>query len=161
MSESRDLERRRLGPGGPEVPVVGMGTWSTLDVSGPAAEAERHGIVAEALDAGTRLFDSSPERVVLPLAAELGLGVLVMRPLGRGRARPAVPGRHGPRAAAPVRRGDLGPGAPGVGALDPRVTAVIPATRRPGRPAENAAAGLPPWLGEEERALVARLAGAG
>jgi hypothetical protein len=35
---------------------------------------------------------------------------------------------------------------------------VIPATSRPGRMRENAAAGTGPWLGPEERDLVARLA---
>jgi hypothetical protein len=35
----------------------------------------------------------------------------------------------------------------------------IPATSRPGRAAENAAAGEPPWFGADERAYVARLAG--
>ena len=41
---------------------------------------------------------------------------------------------------------------------DPRVAVVIPATSRPERVQENAAAGSPPWLGPEERALVERLA---
>jgi hypothetical protein len=35
----------------------------------------------------------------------------------------------------------------------------IPATSRPERPAENAAAGAPPWFDAEQRALVERLAG--
>ena len=35
---------------------------------------------------------------------------------------------------------------------DPRVDLVIPATRRPERATENAAAGSPPWFGPEERA---------
>ena len=42
---------------------------------------------------------------------------------------------------------------------DPRVDLVIPATSKPERTAENAAAGGPPWLGPEERAYVERLAG--
>jgi hypothetical protein len=42
---------------------------------------------------------------------------------------------------------------------DDRVDVAIPATSRPERPAENAAAGEPPWFGPEERALVERLAG--
>jgi aryl-alcohol dehydrogenase-like predicted oxidoreductase len=268
------VETRRLGDEGPDVPVVGMGTWRTLDVSGRQAAA-RHAIVAEALDAGTTLFDTSPmygraprvladalagrrdgalvatkvwtpspeegqrqieeslalygrvecyqlhnlvawrehlprleglrerglvdvvgathyspsafdeleevmrtgrvgmvqvpynplqrevERRILPLAAERGIGVLVMRPLGEGRL-----------AARPPAAVDLAPLAEhGVttwaqallkwGLSDPRVTAVIPATSRPGRPSENAAAGSPPWFGAEERDLVARLAGSG
>jgi aryl-alcohol dehydrogenase-like predicted oxidoreductase len=43
---------------------------------------------------------------------------------------------------------------------DPRVDLVIPATRRPERTAETAAAGEPPWFGPDERQLVERLAGA-
>lgn len=41
---------------------------------------------------------------------------------------------------------------------DPRVDLVIPATTRPERTAETAAAGQPPWFGPEERSLVEELA---
>ena len=41
---------------------------------------------------------------------------------------------------------------------DPRCTVAIPATSRPERMTENAAAGEPPWFGPDERALVERLA---
>jgi aryl-alcohol dehydrogenase-like predicted oxidoreductase len=41
---------------------------------------------------------------------------------------------------------------------DKRVDVVIPATRSPDHARSNAAAGSPPWLGPEERALVERLA---
>jgi aryl-alcohol dehydrogenase-like predicted oxidoreductase len=52
------MERRRLG-GDLVVPVVGLGTWSVLDV-GPDREAEAARVVATTLDAGCRLFDTSP-----------------------------------------------------------------------------------------------------
>jgi diketogulonate reductase-like aldo/keto reductase len=42
---------------------------------------------------------------------------------------------------------------------DPRCHVAIPATSSPEHMAEDAAAGSPPWLGPEERDLVARLAG--
>jgi aryl-alcohol dehydrogenase-like predicted oxidoreductase len=42
--------------------------------------------------------------------------------------------------------------------LDERVDLVIPATRRPERVLENAAAGRPPWFGPAERRLVEELA---
>ncbi len=42
---------------------------------------------------------------------------------------------------------------------DRRCHVAIPATASPERLADNAAAGSPPWLGPEERDLVARLAG--
>jgi aryl-alcohol dehydrogenase-like predicted oxidoreductase len=268
------MERRALGAGGPEVPVVGLGTWQTLDVRGAAAEASAHEVVAAALDAGATFVDTSPmygeaervlagglgarreqafvadkiwtpdartgeaqaraalawygridlyqvhnlvntrahldllerlrgegrvghigathysasafgdlaavmrsgridaiqipynpherevEREILPLAAELGLGVVVMRPLGGG----------GLVRRAPAER-DLAPLA-GFGVRtwsqalikwamsDARCTVAIPATSRAERARENAAAGEPPWLGPDERALVARLAGA-
>ena len=41
---------------------------------------------------------------------------------------------------------------------DDRVDVVIPATRRPEHATENAAAGVPPWFGPEERRYVERLA---
>jgi aryl-alcohol dehydrogenase-like predicted oxidoreductase len=44
------------------------------------------------------------------------------------------------------------------GLSDPRVHVSLAATARPGRLAENAAAGAPPWFGPEERAYVLRLA---
>ena len=42
---------------------------------------------------------------------------------------------------------------------DRRVDLVIPATSRPERATENAAAGSEPWFGPDERAYVERLAG--
>jgi aryl-alcohol dehydrogenase-like predicted oxidoreductase len=41
---------------------------------------------------------------------------------------------------------------------DARVDLAIPATSRPERALENAAAGSAPWLGAEERAYIERLA---
>jgi aryl-alcohol dehydrogenase-like predicted oxidoreductase len=99
------------------------------------------------------------EREILPLAEELGLGVVVMRPLGGGGLARREPPAD---ALAPLR--DLGVTTWAQALLkwalsDPRCTVAIPATSRVERVAENAAAGEPPWLGAEERALVARLAG--
>jgi diketogulonate reductase-like aldo/keto reductase len=261
------MERRRLGKDGPEVPVVGLGSWLTFDVD----ESEQDmvdAVVEAAWSEGTRLVDSSPmygraearlnralasrreafvatkiwtdstsegreqfgaqlgyfggridleqvhnlvaweaqltwleeerdvgrvgqlgathysagafhelERVmrtgrietiqvpynpheqevaarILPLAEELGLGVIVMRPLGE---RELLPGPD------PARLAPLGvqswPQALIKWCLsDPRVTAVIPATRNPAHARENGYAGSPPWFGPEERKLVEELA---
>jgi aryl-alcohol dehydrogenase-like predicted oxidoreductase len=269
------MEQRALGRTGPDLPVIGMGTWQTFDVRGSSAEAQVAAVVDAALAAGTRVFDSSPmygeservlagalgarrdeafvatkvwtadpleaeaqvrsaldwyggrvdlyqvhnlvawrdrlallereraagrigslgathyspsafgelagvmrtgridaiqipynpheravEREILPLAAELGLGVLVMRPFGGGRL-----GRRPVSAEdlAPLR--EFGVETWGQALLkwvlsDERCTVAIPATSRPERAEENAAAGQPPWFGPDERALVARLAGA-
>jgi diketogulonate reductase-like aldo/keto reductase len=99
------------------------------------------------------------EREILPLAAELGLGVVVMRPFGEGSLTRRAPSRSdlAPLAEFGVRTWAQ--------ALlkwvlsDPRCHVAIPASSRPERVAENAAAGEPPWFGADERALVARLAG--
>jgi aryl-alcohol dehydrogenase-like predicted oxidoreductase len=270
------MEQRRLGGSGLDVPVVGMGTWQTLDVRGAEAERRAHAIVAEALDAGARFIDSSPmygeservvgealaslgrrdeavvatkvwtpspsegeaqveralrwyggrvelyqihnlvawrehlpmlehrrdagqiraigathyspsafrelatvmrtgritaiqvpyspaerevEREILPLAAELDIGVVVMRPLGGGSLVRRAPD---PDALEPLRR--YGVETWGQALLkwvlsDPRCHVAIPATSTPGRMTENAAAGEPPWLDDDARDYVAQLTG--
>jgi aryl-alcohol dehydrogenase-like predicted oxidoreductase len=52
------VESRPLGDGGPELPVVGMGTWQTFDVRGSLEGPQA--VVDAALAAGARVFDSSP-----------------------------------------------------------------------------------------------------
>ena len=264
------MERRQLGTAGPEVPVVGVGTWKTFDVK---RAADRRPVVDVALELGANLFDSSPmygaaehvlgellggrrdqalvatkvwtpddaeaerqieralsyydgvvdlyqvhnlvawparlallerlrdagsvrsigithyahsafdelmqimrggrvssiqvpynaldravERAVLPLAAELGIGVLIMQPLGTG-----------PLARRSVSSEQLRPlSAFGVHSWsqallkwllsDPRVTTVLPATTSAEHMRLNAQAGNGPWFGAEERAYVVQLA---
>jgi aryl-alcohol dehydrogenase-like predicted oxidoreductase len=266
------MERRALGADGPEVPVVGLGTWQTLDVR-RAHEAGAHAVVAAALDAGSTFVDTSPmygeaervladglgtrraeafvadkiwtpdagtgeaqaraaldrygridlyqvhnlvntrahldlldrlrgegrvgllgathyrasafgelasvmrsgridaiqvpynpherevEREILPLAAELGLGVVVMRPLGGGGLVRRAPSEA---ELAPLAEFGVQTWAQALlkwALSDARCTVAIPATSRVERVGENAVAGEPPWFGREERALVARLAG--
>jgi aryl-alcohol dehydrogenase-like predicted oxidoreductase len=267
------IEQRRLGASGPDVPVVGLGTWQRLESAARAGAAGA--LVTAALDAGIRVFDSSPmygraeellaealrsrrpeafvatkvwtpspaegeqqlaravewfggrvdlmqihnlvaweehlpmlekardagtvglvgathwsagafgelasvmrtgrldaiqipynpqetavEREILPLAEDLGLGVMVMRPFGEGGLLRADPG---PSALAPLAPFGVQtwPQALLKWILsDPRCHVAIPATSRPDRVAENAAAGQPPWFGPDERRLVSRLAGA-
>ncbi len=97
------------------------------------------------------------EREILPLAADLGLGVVVMRPFAGGALL-----RRMPSAA------ELAPLAPfGIRTWpqallkwilsDRRCHVAIPATSKPDRMAENAAAGTPPWFDREARDLLARL----
>jgi aryl-alcohol dehydrogenase-like predicted oxidoreductase len=99
------------------------------------------------------------ERELLPLAAELGVPVVVMVPLGSGRlvARP-------PDSAAlePLRPFGVVTWAQALlkwTLSDERVDAVLPATRRADRVRENAATGEPPWFGPDERRYVEELAG--
>lgn len=99
------------------------------------------------------------ERELLPLAAELGVAVIVMRPLGGGELVRRAPSED---ALAPLRAFGIEtwPQALLKWVLsDDRVDVAIPATGRPERTAENAAAGSPPWFGPGERALVEELAG--
>ena len=267
------MERRLLGATGFQVPVVGMGTWRTFDVSGATAEAECRRVVTSGRTSGVRFFDSSPmygraetvlaralepnrdtalvatkvwassssegqeqieralalydgrvdlyqihnllswrthldtlerlhargvvgaigathynasafgelekvmrtgritavqipynprerevERVLLPLAADLGLGVVVMRPFAEGGLL-----RRSPSTKDLEPLGEFGvrtwPQALLKWSLsDPRCHVAIPATSRPERMVENAAAGRPPWFGPRERDYVARLA---
>jgi aryl-alcohol dehydrogenase-like predicted oxidoreductase len=262
------MERRRLGKNGPELPVVGLGTWLTFDVSDERQELV-DAVVGAAFDEGVRLVDSSPmygraervlgralderrgeafvatkiwtpsvddgraqfdahrgflggrveleqvhnlvaweahldwleeerhagriahlgathyspsafgelERVmrtgrieaiqipynprerevearILPLAEELDLGVIVMRPLGQGDLMPGPE----PQELEPLGVETWAQALLKWCLSDRRVTAAIPATANPEHVRENARAGSPPWFGPEERKLVETLA---
>ncbi len=269
------MDERQLGASGLTAPVVGMGTWRTLDVHGTEAEANARAVVDAALDAGATFFDSSPmygeaERIlgralgerrsaaviatkvwtpsasegqaqidaaltyfggridlyqvhnlvnwrhhlsvlerlretgvvgaigathyqasafdeleavmrtgritaiqvpynprqrevearILPLAADLGLGVIVMRPFGEGRLF-----RNPPPEAdlQPLRAFGVTTWAQALLKWilsDRRCHVAIPATSKPARMQENVAAGSQPWFGPSERAYVAQLGAA-
>ena len=91
------------------------------------------------------------ERRVLPLAAELGLGVLTHSPMRFGVLdRPpdvikSLGVQSWPQAILKWV------------ASDPRVTCVLTATKTPGRPTENAQAGDPPWFDPDQRDRIAAL----
>lgn len=267
------MEERQLGATGISVPVVGVGTWRTFDVRGPAAEANVRGVVDAALAGGARLFDTSPmygqaervlgaalsgrrdaaivatkvwtsdddeskrqiafaleafgervdlyqvhnlvrwerridelenlladgriaaigathyapsafdelarvmrsgrigavqvpynprnraaEREVLPLAAELGLGVIVMQPFGEGSMLRGAPP---PAVLEPLHRFGVRTWPQAVlkwSLSHPAITTVIPATSSVEHMSENLAAGSPPWFGLDERRVVEGLA---
>ncbi len=101
-------------------------------------------------------LERAAEREVLPLAEELGLGVIAMRPFGEGSLI-----RRAPRDPRVVR--DLGVETWAQALLkwtlsDTRVHVAIPATSSVEHALSNAAAGEPPWLDAEQRALVAGIA---
>ncbi|MDB6053590.1 MAG: aldo/keto reductase [Verrucomicrobiales bacterium] len=97
------------------------------------------------------------EKAILPTAADLGIGVVVMRPFAEGALM-----RH------PPSEGELEPLLSfGVKTWaqallkwilsDFRCHVAIPATSRAERMKENAQAGKAPWFGREEREYVSRL----
>ena len=98
------------------------------------------------------------EARILPLALDRGLGVILMRPFAAGGLV-----SRSPSAAdlAPLAEFDVHSWPQALlkyGLSHPAVSVTIPATTRPERMAENAAAGDGPWFGPEEKALVERLA---
>jgi aryl-alcohol dehydrogenase-like predicted oxidoreductase len=97
------------------------------------------------------------EAMILPLAAELGIGVLVMRPFAEGGLLRRPPPES---ALDPLRSFGVETWAQALlkwGLSDARCHTAIPATSKPDRMQSNAAAGQAPWFGAEERAYVARL----
>jgi aryl-alcohol dehydrogenase-like predicted oxidoreductase len=104
------------------------------------------------------VLDRAIEKEVLPLAADLGLGVLVMQPLDTGalvRQQPPA------RALAPLEPFGVRTWAQALLKWilsDRRIHGVLPATRKVAHALENAAAGDPPWFDEATRDYVSRLA---
>ncbi len=94
------------------------------------------------------------EREILPLAVELGLGVIAMRPLAEGALLPG-PGR---RELAPLGVETWAQALLKWALSDPRVHVVIPATSNPAHARQNVRAGSPPWFGPDERRRVEELA---
>jgi aryl-alcohol dehydrogenase-like predicted oxidoreductase len=101
--------------------------------------------------------DRVAEREILPAAHDLGIGVIVMRPLGEGALV-----RRVPSADKLERLEQFGVRTWPQALLkwilsDPRIHAVIPATSQPDRMRENAAAGSGPWFDPDTREYVSRL----
>jgi hypothetical protein len=105
------MENRNLGRARVSVPVVGLGTWRRL------------------------------ERTILPLAGDLGLGVLLMRPLAEGQLVRRPPGAAELAPLRPFGVTTWGQALIKWGLSDPRVHVSLAATARPERLAENTAAG--------------------
>ncbi|HAO98960.1 MAG TPA: aldo/keto reductase [Fibrobacteres bacterium] len=98
------------------------------------------------------------EKETLPLAADLGLGVVVMRPFCQGRLARRVPSESELKPLTEFGVNTWPQALLKWILSDPRCHVAIPATSKPERMTENAAAGSPPWFGPEERTYVAKLA---
>ena len=136
---------------------IGVTHWSpgAFDELERALHTRRFDVVQLPLNP----LERASERRLLPLAEELGIAVIVLSPFG-GTGAPLL--RRSPTDAelAPLRPFGIETWAQALlkwVLSDSRVDLVIPATSRPARAAENAAAGSPPWLGTDERAYVERL----
>ena len=97
---------------------------------------------------------------LLPMAADLGLGVLIMRPFAAADLM-----RSAPSAAdlAPLEPFGIHTWAQALlqwGLSHPATTVSIPATSKPSRASENATAGNAMPLDDQHRQLISRLAGA-
>jgi aryl-alcohol dehydrogenase-like predicted oxidoreductase len=145
LEEDRDAGRIRfLG--------ATSGRPSTFD---ELAKVMRSGRV-DAVQIPYNPLEREVEAEILPLAEELGLGVLVMRPFGGDRVDFPAPD---PEEFEPLGVDTWAQAVLKWTLSDPRVTAVIPATTNPEHMRENARAGSPPWFGPGERRHVERLAG--
>lgn len=98
-------------------------------------------------------LERAAEREILPLAEELGLGVIAMRPFAEGALMPA-PERE---LLAPLGVESWSQALLKWTLSDPRVHVAIPATGNSDHARSNAVAGQPPWFGPDERRLVDEL----
>lgn len=98
------------------------------------------------------------ERAILPQAADLGLGVIVMRPLGEGTLLRRAPHPTDLERLAPFGVKTWAQALLKWVLSDSRCHVAIPATSNVDHMRDNASAGDPPWFGPDERAYVARLA---
>lgn len=145
-----------------ELRLAGQARFLGVTHYAPAAFPELIQVMRTGLIDGVQIpynaLSRAVEAAVLPLAAELDLGVMIMLPLGGGKLSAGAPPQaaldelaaYGVRTWAQVLLKWV--------LSDPRVHVVIPATSRPGRMSENAAAGRPPWFEPEVREHVAELA---
>ena len=100
------------------------------------------------------------EERILPLAADMGIGVIVMRPFARAALTQRPPSSAELAPLAPYGVTTWAQALLKWGLSDRRTTVSIPATSKPQRAVENALAGSGELFDDEARGLVARLAGA-
>lgn len=140
-----------------DVDVIGATHWMA-SAYGELETVMRTGRIA-AIQVPYNPHERQVEERILPLAAELRLGVILMRPFAAG----GLIGRA-PSVAQLAPLADFGVTSWSqallkYGLSHPATSVSIPATSRPERMIDNALAGDGPWFGAEEKALVETLAG--
>ena len=139
---------------GGRVALLGATHWNE-SMFGELIECMQTGRI-DAVQVPYNPFERVAEREVLPLAEEMGIGVIAMRPFGEGELL-----RRGPAEASKLA--DLGVEMWAQALLkwtlsDRRVHVAIPATSSADHARANAIAGTPPWYDDEQRQLVERIA---
>jgi len=139
-----------------ELDIVAATHWQASAL-GELEDVMRTGRIA-AIQVPYNPHEREVERRILPLAQDIGLGVILMRPFAAG----GLVGRS-PSASdlAPLRGFGVTTWPQALlkyGLSHPATSVSIPATTRRERMAENAAVGDGPWFGPEEKALVEQLA---
>jgi aryl-alcohol dehydrogenase-like predicted oxidoreductase len=147
------LERRRDARA---VDVIGATHWQASAFD-ELAEVMRTGRIG-AIQVPYNPLEREVERRILPLATELGMGVILMRPFAAGGLVRRAPSDVDLAPLAEFGVHTWPQALLKYGLSHPATTVSIPATTRPERMAENAAAGDGPWFGPEEKSLVERLA---
>lgn len=149
------LERRRDAG---QLDVVAATHWK-VDAYDEMEQVMRTGRVG-AVQLPYNPHERDVEARLLPLAAELGIGVILMRPFAAGGLVGQTPNAHELAPLADFGVTSWSQALLKYGLSHPAVTVTIPATTKPERMAANAAAGDGPWFGPQEKALVERLAAA-
>ena len=132
-------------------------THYRAEAFGELAQVMRGGRI-EVIQIPYNPLEREVEREILPLAEELGLGVVVMRPFAEGALMRRAPSAEQLAPLAPFGVRTWAQALLKWILSDARCSVAIPATSSPQRMAENATAGAAPWFGAVERALVTRLA---
>jgi aryl-alcohol dehydrogenase-like predicted oxidoreductase len=145
-------ERRAAG----QVGLIGATHYSEAAL-GELAEVMQTGRV-QAIQVPYNPLQRRVEREVLALAESLGLGVLVMRPVGQAELVRNAPPAAELRPLEPFGVTTWAQALLKWALSEPRVHVVIPATTSPDHMRQNCAAGNPPWLDAEARERVAGLA---
>jgi aryl-alcohol dehydrogenase-like predicted oxidoreductase len=139
-----------------QVTLVGATHWQVAGFDDLEA-AMRTGRI-DAIQIPYSPIERDVEARILPLAAELGLGVLIMRPFAKNGLTRVVPTVAELAPLAPLGIATWGQALLAWGLAHPATTVSIPATTKPARATENAAAGSVAVLDAEARDLITTLA---